>query len=76
MKRPFVPSEAANTAFPITEFQPVYFVASGLKDAKDQMRSFCESMPRPFYARYNDLTESIWVDRAIKTANHPHRIDK
>lgn len=72
VKKPFVPADAASTAFPITEFQPVYFVASSLKDAKNQMRRFCETMPRPFYARYNDLTESIWVDRAIKTSDNPH----
>jgi phenylalanine-4-hydroxylase len=75
-RTPFSPSIAANTEFPITEYQPVYFVASSLKDAKDLMRKYCEDMPRPFYARYNDLTNSIWVDRAIKTSERNDAFEK
>lgn len=65
----FNPSVAAITGFPITEYQPVYFVARNLRDAKELMRKYCEEMPRPFYARYNTLTSSIWVDRAVKTSS-------
>jgi hypothetical protein len=31
------------------------------------MRTFCERLNKPFYARYNALTKSIWVDRAVVT---------
>jgi phenylalanine-4-hydroxylase len=72
IRKPFKPSDAAETSFPITEYQPIYFVASSLKDAKDQMRKFCEEMRRPFYARYNELTDSIWVDRAVRTSEDTH----
>jgi hypothetical protein len=57
---------AAITDYPICEYQPTYFVAESLADAKLKMRAFCESLPRPFYARYNPLTQSIWVDRAVR----------
>jgi len=30
------------------------------------MRKFCEQLPKPFNAKYNTLTNSIWVDRAVK----------
>lgn len=63
---PWQPQRAANQAYPVTEYQPLYFVAESLQDAKARMRAFCESLPRPFYARYNPATESIWVDRAVR----------
>jgi len=62
------PAVAAEQDFPITEYQPRYFVADSLADAKDRMRRYCEGLPRPFYARYNPITESIWVDRAVRRA--------
>lgn len=64
---PWDPNVAANTAYPITTYQPTYFVAESLSDAKVKMREFCEKLKKPFHARYNPLTESIWVDRAVKT---------
>lgn len=60
------PAAAATCEFPITEYQPVYFVADSLPDAKTRMQQFCVTLPRPFYARYHDATESIWVDRAVR----------
>ncbi|MXY50925.1 MAG: hypothetical protein F4Y86_00125 [Gammaproteobacteria bacterium] len=63
---PWDPERAANQPYPVTEYQSLYFVAESLQDAKARMRAFCESLPRPFYARYNPATESIWVDRAIR----------
>lgn len=64
----FDPIVSATTEFPITEYQPIYFVASSLRESKDAMRKYCEEISRPFYARYNELTSSIWVDRAVKTS--------
>ena len=60
------PERAANQPYPVTDYQPLYFVAESLQDAKARMRAFCESLPRPFYARYNPATEGIWVDRAVQ----------
>ena len=63
---PWEPEQAANQPYPVTDYQPLYFVAESLQDAKARMRAFCESLPRPFYARYNPATDSIWVDRAVQ----------
>eukprot|EP00604_Paraphysomonas_vestita_P001269 CAMPEP_0174824298 /NCGR_PEP_ID=MMETSP1107-20130205/32819_1 /TAXON_ID=36770 /ORGANISM="Paraphysomonas vestita, Strain GFlagA" /LENGTH=229 /DNA_ID=CAMNT_0016050905 /DNA_START=736 /DNA_END=1425 /DNA_ORIENTATION=+ len=60
------PKEAGITEFPITTYQPIYFVAQSLGDAKDRMRTYCEHLKKPFHARYNPLTSSVWVDRAVK----------
>lgn len=64
--RPWDPAEASVTAYPITTYQPKYFVANSLADAKAKMRTFCENLPKPFHARYNPLTSSVWVDRAVR----------
>jgi len=64
---PWDPSVACTTGYPITTYQPLYFVAESLPDAKLKMRAFCESLQKPFHARYNPLTNTIWVDRAVKT---------
>ena len=66
--KPWRPEEAASRSYPITEYQPLYFVADSLHDAKERMRAFCQSLPRPFYARYNAVAERIWVDRAVRRA--------
>jgi len=60
------PTLAAEQTFPITDYQPIYFVAESLQDAKLRMREFCRELPRPFYARYNATTQRIWVDRAVQ----------
>ncbi len=60
------PTLAAEQTFPITDYQPIYFVAESLQDAKLRMREFCRELPRPFYARYNPTTQRIWVDRAVQ----------
>ena len=64
--RSWEPHRAAEQDFPITEYQPVYFVAESLATAKQRMSEFCQAQPRPFYARYNAVSERIWVDRAVK----------
>ncbi len=63
---PWDPQVAAERPFPITDYQPAYFVARSLHDARARMRAWCRDLPRPFYARYNPATERIWVDRALR----------
>ena len=64
--KPWDPVVAAEQDYPITEYQPVYFVAGSLQDAKARMHEYCRTLSRPFYARYNPATERIWVDRAVR----------
>ncbi|KAF7729852.1 hypothetical protein EC973_003586 [Apophysomyces ossiformis] len=59
--RPFEPAKTAIQKYPITEFQPVYFVAESFKDAQEKVREFAANMNRPFSVRYNALTQSIEV---------------
>lgn len=63
---PWNPEIAAETSYPITNYQPKYFIAESLNDAKVKMRHFCENLPKPFHARLNTLNNSIWVDRAVR----------
>lgn len=63
--RAWEPADAAQNAFPITEYQPRYFVAPTMQQARTRMRQYCRDLPRPFYARYSSTTDRIWVDRAI-----------
>ncbi|XP_078273253.1 phenylalanine-4-hydroxylase [Rhinoraja longicauda] len=64
--RPFNPETTANQKYPITSFQPVYFVAESFEDAKDKVRKYAASIPRPFSLRYNAYTQSIEVLDSVK----------
>eukprot|EP00525_Craspedostauros_australis_P004294 CAMPEP_0198111014 /NCGR_PEP_ID=MMETSP1442-20131203/2997_1 /TAXON_ID= /ORGANISM="Craspedostauros australis, Strain CCMP3328" /LENGTH=522 /DNA_ID=CAMNT_0043767291 /DNA_START=318 /DNA_END=1886 /DNA_ORIENTATION=- len=64
------PAAAAAQDFPVTTFQPVYFVAQSLADAKQKMRRYCEVLPRPFCALHNAKTDSIYIDRPVRRANN------
>lgn len=59
--RPLEPSKTCTQEYPITTFQPVYFVAESFERVKEQVRQFATTMNRPFAVRYNPLTESIEV---------------
>ncbi|KAF9994119.1 hypothetical protein BGZ79_001151 [Entomortierella chlamydospora] len=59
--RPFEPAKVAQQKYPITEYQPVYFVAESFKDAQMRVREFANSLNRPFSVRYNAYTESIEI---------------
>lgn len=63
---PWDPAKAALQEFPITTYQPLYFLAESLSDAKIKMRRHCEGLPRPFFAQYNPQTQTIFIDRQIK----------
>jgi phenylalanine-4-hydroxylase len=62
---PWDPAVASVTSYPITTYQPTYFVAESFSDAKHKLREFSGTLPKPFYARYNPMTQSVWVDRAL-----------
>ncbi|GAV09930.1 hypothetical protein RvY_19400 [Ramazzottius varieornatus] len=60
-KRGFDPDKIASTKYPITEFQPVYYVADSFADAKDKVSQWAATIQRPFSVRYNPYTQSIEV---------------
>eukprot|EP00041_Stephanoeca_diplocostata_P015487 m.295815 g.295815 ORF g.295815 m.295815 type:complete len:456 (+) comp20051_c0_seq1:80-1447(+) len=56
---PFDPKVTGVRDYPITEFQPTYFVADSFETAKKQMREFARTLGRPYKVHYNPYTENI-----------------
>nr|KAF6369958.1 phenylalanine hydroxylase [Myotis myotis] len=59
-----LPLELEKTAiqeYTITEFQPLYYVAESFNDAKEKVRNFAATIPRPFSVRYDPYTQRIEV---------------
>jgi phenylalanine-4-hydroxylase len=67
---PWEPDVAASQEYPITTYQPTYFVADSLSDAKERMRQFADSLSRPFRVRYDPYSQSVPVDRAVKRGEY------
>jgi len=57
--REFNPAVTGLQKYPITEYQPIYFVAESFESAKKKMRDFAHTIPRPFSVRYNPYTLSV-----------------
>ena len=63
---PWEPDVASDLEYPITTYQPTYFVAENLQDAKERMRSFCDNdINKPFGVRYKHYSNTIEVDRSV-----------
>jgi len=56
---PFDPPKTSLQTYPISEYQPVYFVAESFADAKQKLVEFATRIPRPFSVRYNPYTQSV-----------------
>jgi len=68
---PFDPPKTALQSYPITEYQPIYFVAESFDDAKEKMRSYAATIPRKFAVRYNAYTLSVEVlDNTCQMASY------
>lgn len=67
--KPFDPLDIAQNHlyFPISEVQPLYFVAESFEKAKYQIIDYCENINKPFHLSYNKQSNSIEVDRRIRT---------
>nr|CAA76184.1 phenylalanine hydroxylase [Geodia cydonium] len=57
--RPLDPFKTSLQTYPITEMQPVYFLANSFEDAKQKLMEFARTIPRPFSVRYNPYTQSV-----------------
>ncbi|KAF0306970.1 Protein henna [Amphibalanus amphitrite] len=57
--REFMPEKTGVQKYPITEYQPVYYVADSFDDAKDKMINFAATIPRPFSVRYDPYTQQV-----------------
>lgn len=58
---PFDPETTALQKYPITTYQPTYFLAESFDDAKEKLRNWAKKIPRPFSVRYNAYTQSVDV---------------
>jgi phenylalanine-4-hydroxylase len=66
MLEPFDPFVTCRQAFPITTYQPLFFVADSMADAKRRMSQFCDSLQRPFHPQYNPLTHSVAPSKSVQ----------
>ncbi|KAJ2848957.1 hypothetical protein IWW36_002973 [Coemansia brasiliensis] len=60
-KRSFEPSEVANQTYPLTEYQPIYFITNSFCDATSKLRDFSMTIERPFQIRYDPYTQTVQV---------------
>ncbi|EDV19726.1 uncharacterized protein TRIADDRAFT_32954, partial [Trichoplax adhaerens] len=58
---PFDPDKVCSTTYPITCYQPTYFLAESFEDAKKKLIAFARKIPRIFNVRYDPYTQSIEV---------------
>ncbi|EFA78578.1 phenylalanine 4-monooxygenase [Heterostelium album PN500] len=72
-RKPFDPFVTCNQKYPITQYQPVYFVAESFQSAKDKMKQFAETLDKPFSLRYNPYTQTIEIldtkDKLVSLCN-------
>lgn len=59
--KPFEPEVTAVQKYPITKYQPLYYVAESFEDATEKMRKFAKTVPREFGVRFNPYTQSIEI---------------
>jgi len=72
---PFDPFKAALTKYPITQYQPTYFVADSFQSAKEKLKQFALSMDRPFHVRYNPYTSGVEIlDNRFKLTQYAKEI--
>lgn len=57
--RAWDPFEAAKLSFPITKFQPMYFVAEDFNDAQVKLERWIATLDCPFELEYNSFSKKI-----------------
>jgi len=58
---PFDPPVTAQQEYPITKYQPKYFVAESFESAKLKLREYASTLDRPFDIAYNPFTQRVEV---------------
>lgn len=59
--RPYDPVETGETKYPITEYQPIYFVANSFEDAKIKILEYSKHIEKPFSLAYDAYTDSVKI---------------
>ncbi len=55
------PFDAAKRPFPITTYQPLYYVANDFKDLSEKFLKFAASLDPPFKLEYNEAAKKVKV---------------
>ncbi|EME28902.1 phenylalanine-4-hydroxylase [Galdieria sulphuraria] len=63
---PWDPFVASQQPYPITQYQPVYFVADSFSSATDKFLKFAETISRPFSVWYNPYSQTIEIIDSIQ----------
>jgi len=58
---PFDPAVTCETEYPITTYQPKYFVTESFEDAKLKLKDFAKTIKKPVDVRYNAYNQCIEV---------------
>ncbi|KAH7696881.1 phenylalanine hydroxylase, partial [Aphelenchoides avenae] len=58
---PFDPAVTSETKYPITSYQPKYFIADSFSDAKNKLTNWSSTIPRPFQVRYDPYTQRVEI---------------
>jgi phenylalanine-4-hydroxylase len=61
-------TQASETPYPITKYQPVYYVADSFASAKEKITEYTQNMKRRFTLRYNPFTQSVDI------LDHPKKV--
>nr|CAD2148173.1 unnamed protein product [Meloidogyne enterolobii] len=67
---PFDPAMTTETKYPITSYQPKYFVAESFTDAKNKLTAWAATIPRTFQVSYNPYTQRV------ELLDHPKAVQK
>ena len=51
--------------YPISTFQPYYFVAESFSQAKRRIAEYCAKIEKPFSVSYDTVNNTVCVDRDI-----------
>jgi len=62
---PWNPDIVSKTSYPITCFQPKYFVADSFENMTQSMRLFSQTLKRPFGVKYLPDDQSVEADKHI-----------
>ena len=67
--RPFDPETTGQQKYPVTEYQPVYYLAESFADAQTKLEKYALEIPRPYNFRYNTAAETIETEPLKQTIN-------
>jgi phenylalanine-4-hydroxylase len=71
----FDPDVSSQTDYPITTFQPTYFVARSFIHAQSQVRRFASTLARPFSVKYDPFTGTVVVlDTRMKVCKYVEEV--